>query len=144
MAYPLLEIASNFNLEGNIEKIEPFGNGHINDTFKISTQEPELPNYILQRKNHHVFKDIHGMMDNIIRVTEHIRKKLAANKINDIGKKVITHIPTQQGKYYFKDSEGNFWTIFLFIPGSQSVEKIENPEHLAVLEAVEPLESLAR
>jgi len=125
----LKEISSQFNLNGNIDKIEPFGNGHINDTFKIFIEEPELPDYILQRKNHLVFKDIPGMMQNIVRVTNHIRKKLEEEGVEDISKKVITHIPCADGSYFYKDDKGNYWTVFLFIPGSQSVEKIENYNH---------------
>ena len=35
MTYPVFEIAAHFNLDGTIKRIEPFGNGHINDTFRI-------------------------------------------------------------------------------------------------------------
>ncbi len=129
MAETLAEIAANFNLEGTVSKIEPFGNGHINDTYRIFTKEQEKPDYILQRKNHQVFKDIPGMMENIVRVTQHIRKKLEEKGVRDIDKRVITHIQTPIGNYYLKDTEGNYWTVFLLIPGSHSVENIENPEH---------------
>ncbi len=129
MSYPLFEIASNFQTKGTIEKIEPFGNGHINDTFKIFTSEETSPDYILQRKNHLVFKDIAGMMENIIRVTNHIKNTLEKAGINDVEKKVITHIATKSGEYFARDEAGNYWTVFLFIEGSHSVEKIENPEH---------------
>lgn len=125
----LKEISAQFNLEGTVDRIEPFGNGHINDTFKIFIKEPELPDYILQRKNHLVFKDIPGMMQNIVRVTNHIRKKLEEEGVKDISKKVITHIACADGSYFYKDDKGNYWTVFLFIPGSQSVEKIENYNH---------------
>lgn len=129
MAENLFEIATQFNLSGNASKIEPFGNGHINDTYRIFMQEPGSPDYILQRKNHHVFKDIPGMMENIIRVTEHIRKKLEEKDVRDIDKKVITHIQTPVGNYFYQDKDGNYWTVFLLIPGSHSVENIENPKH---------------
>lgn len=129
MKKDLTKIAARFNLSGTVVKIEPFGNGHINDTYRISTAQPESPDYILQRKNHHVFKDIPGMMENIVRVTKHIRQKLEDRNVRDINKNVITHIQTPKGDYYYKDKEGNFWTVFLLIPGSHSVENIENPEH---------------
>ena len=129
MSVALKKIATQFNLSGTIENIAPFGNGHINDTFKIFIKEPEYPDYILQRKNHHVFKDIPGMMENIVRVTNHIRKKLQEENTDEISKKVITHIQCEDGSYFYKDDDGNYWTVFLFIPGSQSVEKIENYDH---------------
>ena len=129
MPVALKEIAAQFNLHGTVNKIESFGNGHINDTYKIFIQEPQLPDYILQRKNHVVFKDIPGMMENIVRVTNHIRKKLQEENTVDISKKVITHIQCTNGSYFYKDADGNYWTVFLFIPGSRSVEKIENYQH---------------
>ena len=33
----LLEILSNFDLKENVVSAEPFGNGHINDTLKVTT-----------------------------------------------------------------------------------------------------------
>ena len=129
MPVALKDIANQFKLTGTVKNIDPFGNGHINDTFKIYIKEPEFPDYILQRKNHHVFKDIPGMIENIVRVTDHIRMKLQKEKTEDIPKKVITHIQCTNGDYFYQDNDGNYWTVFLFIPGSQSVEKIENYEH---------------
>lgn len=129
MSEDLVKIAAQFKLHGTIAGIEPFGQGHINDTYRVHTKEDDVPDYILQRKNHNVFKDIPGMMDNIVRVTEHIRQKLEEKQERDVSKKVLTHIQTPVGSYFYKDSEGNFWTVFLLIPGSHSVENIQNPEH---------------
>lgn len=125
----LVEIAKQFVLDGTVVKIEPFGNGHINDTYRVATKESKVPDYILQRKNHQVFKDIPGMMENIIRVTDHIRKKLVQQDVRDVEKRVIQHIKTNKGDYFYKDPDGNFWTVFLLIKGSHSVENIENPDH---------------
>ena len=52
---------------------EPYGNGHINDTFLSSTE----PHVILQRINTAVFTDPCAVMENICGVTEHLRKKLS-------------------------------------------------------------------
>ena len=72
----LLSIAERFDLEGAIASIKPLGEGFINDTFVIRT-EGDAPDYILQRKNHAVFPDVPGMMENILAVTEHIKAKVA-------------------------------------------------------------------
>lgn len=60
----LLDIASRFELEGKIADIRPLGEGFINDTYIITT-EGKTPDYILQRKNHLIFPDVPGMMENI-------------------------------------------------------------------------------
>ena len=64
MQETLINIASQFNLEGTIAEIKPLGEGFINDTFVIKTVG-DAPNYILQRKNHVIFPDVPGMMENI-------------------------------------------------------------------------------
>ncbi|HBL77981.1 MAG: hypothetical protein A2W90_01255 [Bacteroidetes bacterium GWF2_42_66] len=123
----LKSIAGEFKTEGEIISVRPFGNGHINDTFLIETAG-EKPNYILQRKNHLIFKDVPAMMENIDRVCKHIESKL--RKANDplLGKKTIRQISTHDAKLYFKDEKGNFWTVMNFVANSKSVEMIEKPE----------------
>ena len=117
----LLNIALQFDLEGTIAEIKPLGEGFINDTFVIKT-EGEAPNYILQRKNHIIFPDVPGMMDNIKAVTQHIK-----SKVQDPLRETLTVIPAKDGKLYV-EKEGNFWAVCLFIPGSMSYERAQTPE----------------
>ena len=117
-----------FQTEGKVKFWEPFGNGHINDTFLGRNQHSEASHFILQRKNHKIFKDIPGMMNNIITVTQHIREVLEKNHEKDIDRKVMTYYPARDGQWFVNDQQGNFWTLFLYISGSHSVENIENPE----------------
>ena len=56
--------------EGNVKSCEPYGNGHINDTFLVVANKQR---YILQRINHIVFPRPDEIMENILGVTEHIR-----------------------------------------------------------------------
>lgn len=119
-------IFSSFEIEAKILESASYGNGHINDTILIKTDSDK--NYILQRKNHNIFKNVPGMLDNIVKVTSHIRKKLIAQGLNDIDRRVMKYYPSRDGKMYVNDGEGNYWTLFLFIPDSRSIEAIENPE----------------
>ncbi|HPS84677.1 MAG TPA: aminoglycoside phosphotransferase family protein, partial [Bacteroidales bacterium] len=80
-----------------------------------------------QRKNHLIFKDVPGMMENIVRVGQHIREKLVNANVTDVDRRVITHIPTNSDAYFFQDDSGNYWTLCLNITNSRSVELIENP-----------------
>ena len=127
MKYDLNNIVKKFRFQGTIQTIRPYGNGHINDTFLVTVTEERLPDYILQRKNHQVFKNIPGMMENIARVTRHIRTKLILEKVSDPDQRVITHIPSLSGEYFYHDGE-NFWTLFLFIREGKSFENITKPE----------------
>ena len=69
----LADIVRMFSTEGAVTGIRPLGPGYINDTFIVTTSGG--PRYILQRKNHNVFPDIPGMMQNIDAVTSHLKKK---------------------------------------------------------------------
>ena len=117
----LLTIAGQFELEGTIAEIKPLGEGFINDTYVVKT-EGDAPDYILQRKNHLIFPDVPGMMDNIKAVTEHIKSKVA-----DPMRETLTVIPAKDGKLYVKDGE-NFWAVCLFIPDTTSPSRADSPE----------------
>ena len=118
----LNHIASQFCLEGQVERIAPLGEGFINDTFKVTTVG-DAPDYLLQRKNHVVFPDVPAMMDNIVAVTEHIKKK-----VKDPLRETLTVIDTKDGKHYFKDADGNYWAVCLFIDDTLSYDFADSPE----------------
>ena len=48
----LFGIASHFALEGAVTGIEPYGDGHINTTYLVTTDGPR---YILQQMNTSIF-----------------------------------------------------------------------------------------
>ena len=116
----LLNIAQRFVLEGTIADIRALGDGFINDTFIVRT-EGEAPDYILQRKNHIVFPDVPAMMENIRKVTEHIKAKVE-NPLRD----TLTVIPTADGALYHKDEEGNFWAVCTFIPDTITYDRADS------------------
>ena len=114
-------IASQFELKGTVSEITPLGEGFINDTYVIKT-EGDDPNYILQRKNHKIFPDVPGMMDNIKAVTDHIKSKVA-----DPLRETLTVIPAKDGKLYVQDGE-NFWAVCLFINGTTTYDRADSTE----------------
>lgn len=121
------ELINKFNISIDINDIAPFGNGHINDTYLVKTNPPEAPDYMLQRKNHQIFKDVPGMMNNIVIATNHIRNKLIAAGEKEVDRKVMTYIPAKDGRMFVNDDSGNYWTLFLFIADCRVVESIQEP-----------------
>ena len=65
------EIVGKFLIEGTVEKVEPLGNGLINDTYKVTTNEADKPDYVLQRINHAIFQNVDLLQHNIVVVTAH-------------------------------------------------------------------------
>ena len=117
-----LKILSHFELEENAVTAIPFGNGHINDTLKVITASGS-EKYVLQRINHHIFKNVDMLQNNIRIVTSHIREKLAQRNETDIDRKVLTFLPAYDGKNYYYDGE-NYWRVCRMIPDSISLEEV--------------------
>ena len=134
----MLAIAQKFETTGKISGIRPLGPGFINDTFIVNIEGKDASRYILQRKNHLIFPDVPGMMKNIEMVTDHIRKKVVAAG-GDPLREVLTVIrrnpetmteserQAPAGHLYYKDGNGNFWAMCLFIEGSVTYEKADTP-----------------
>lgn len=118
----LLNILDQFTLAEKVVSAEPFGNGHINDTLKVTNEKGEIK-YVLQRINHLIFTNVDMLQSNINTVTTHIRKKLEAKGENDIDRKVLTFLPTKDGKPYYFDGD-SYWRVCLFIPNSKSYEEV--------------------
>ena len=122
------KICDQFQIEGTFLKAYPYGSGHINDTYKVETLEKDKFDYILQRVNHNVFKDVPGLMENVLRVTSHIRKKMEGIEGSNPDREVLTVIPTMDGSSYHKDEDGNFWRMYIFIWDNRSYDLVDSPE----------------
>jgi len=122
---PSTALFSQFQLEDKITAVEPFGNGHINDTFLAINSEGKAK-YILQRINHHIFTNVDMLSNNIRIVTSHIRKKLIISGETEVDRKVLTFLPAKTGKFYHFDGD-NYWRVCLYIPDSRTYEEV-NPE----------------
>ena len=70
-ANQLQNIVQQFDIKGTVKEIKPLGNGLINDTYKVTTAEPDAPDYVLQHINNAIFQDVDMLMDNILAVTAH-------------------------------------------------------------------------
>lgn len=119
--------ANLFDLHGNVISITPFGNGHINDTFKVVTDSDENHTYLLQKINHQIFNDVDGLMKNIREVCQHIKSKLAHLSAEDVEKHSMTLIETKNGESFCKDDDGNYWRVFKLIENTKSYDIVETP-----------------
>lgn len=119
-------------IDGKFISAVPYGNGHINDTFAASYAVPASAGarrrrYIHQRINHEVFEDPAALMDNVARVTRHIRAKLEADGIEDIENRVLSLVPTCGGADYIIDDDGGYWRTYLFIESAATYDVVETP-----------------
>ena len=114
-------VLKKFNLN---EKISIYGNGLINDTY-ISESE----NYLLQRINTVVFKNPDELMENIERVTTHLRKKITEFG-GDIERETLTLVKTVDGENYYKYDDKNSYRLYRFIGGTKTIENDKTNEDL--------------
>jgi len=82
------------------------------------------PAYVLQRINHHVFRNVEGLMSNIDKVLEHLEKRLAIQDASTNGLLPLRLIPARDGSNHCRDAEGDYWRMYNFIPGSYSYDTI--------------------
>jgi len=127
MSVDLKEIFDQFAADGTYLNGEPYGSGHIHDTFRIETAEKEKDNYILQRLNDKIFKNIPELQHNIERVTIHLRKKLSSVPGSDIKRECLQLIPAKNGNSWITDKNGSYWRMYIFISNHRSYNIVDTP-----------------
>ncbi len=98
-----------FDLDGAPVSCEPFGHGHINDTFRIRTETGMV--YVLQKINKFVFKNPVQVMANASAITNFIREKVSDPRL------ALHFIQAKDGEYYHEDAAGEFWRMYEFVGG---------------------------
>src|SRR5436190_8112259 len=132
MAYQekqLQEISKQFQIYGEILHAETFKIGHINETYSATYDQGGMRvRYIHQKINKTVFKNPPAVMQNVMRVTTHIRRGLEDQNARDITRRSLVVIPTRNGKSYYRNNDGEFWRTFVFVEGVQTFESVQSPE----------------
>lgn len=111
------EIAGHFAVEGAPVELAINDSGHINDTYRMVCREGSSERvYILQRINEYVFRDVAGLMDNLLKVTTLLKTKVQGNDTT------FEVVPTRSGDYFLRDLEGRPWRCLTSVPDSYSEE----------------------
>lgn len=122
------DVVAQFQIEGAVEKIDPFGNGHINDTFLVTANsEKGLKRYILQRMNDSIFKDLDCLMNNVVLVTEYLKEIIISNGGNP-ERETVNIIKTINNANYYRCNDGKCFRMMLFVENSICYEQVEKPE----------------
>lgn len=89
----LAAIVDQFAIDGDVKGITAYGDGHINVTFLINTDQHR---YILQKMNTDIFPDTVHLMRNIELVTAYLRSK---------NQETLDIVPTKDGASYIENEE---------------------------------------
>lgn len=130
----LREACAAFAFRGTVCGIQPCGNGHINHTFIITTDGDGVRRrYILQVLNTDIFRDPDGVMENIVRVTEHIRAGLLAAG-GDAERGCLRVVrssdaaATGAAAYRYVDRDGRFWRAYDFVEHTVCRLTMDSPD----------------
>lgn len=107
----LREVADLFLLEGDVRSIEPYGSGHINLTYLVTTGRRR---YILQRMNSEIFPDIPRLMRNVELVTGFLRSQ---------GQETLDIIRTKDGAFYEAIPSGDY-RVYSFVENTVSYDAV--------------------
>ena len=122
----LKEVFNKFNHNSEFLSHSELTSGHINDTYLVKTVNGI--NFVLQRINHGVFKDVPGLISNKVKVSKHLQKKLEHLSTYELNRKVLSFVETTTKNYYYKDNEGNYWNLMVFIDNSVTFETVKNKD----------------
>ncbi len=106
----LLEVSRLFRIEYDYLGYETIQMGNVNQTYKVNFMLPEgkPKSFLVQNVNTYAFRNPIGLMENIDKVTEHIRAKKP-------GKLALHFHHTADRKTYVVDGK-NFWRMTNYVP----------------------------
>jgi hypothetical protein len=82
--------------------------------------------YIHQKINQTVFREPIAVMDNLVRVTTHLRRRLEAEGARDVTRKALTLVPARDGQSYYCNGAGDYWRTFVFVERAQTFESVQS------------------
>ncbi len=119
------EILKAYDLDGKMTDWSMIHAGHINRTYVITFEGGEKR--LLQMINVTVFKQPRELMDNAMRVTDHIREKIRQEG-GDVSRETLRIFLTKDGEKCFVDSTGCYWRFYNYVENAFSYNSIENAE----------------
>ena len=125
--FNLEKICQMFSLDGEFIEYKKNTNGHINSTFILTFNEDgEIKKYVLQMISTEIFKNPAGLMNNIVGVTKHIKKKNIDMNTPWADRCTLTFLPTIDDKYFYLDEQNNCWRVYEYIDKVYTCNAIEN------------------
>ena len=108
------QIASLFRVPGKFMAHHVVNQGNINSTYRVDFRQEDgtVRSYILQKVNTFVFRHPIEIMENIKKVTEHLR-----GKVRRLNKPALRFFSTASGENYYIEDDAAFWRMENHIDG---------------------------
>jgi Ser/Thr protein kinase RdoA (MazF antagonist) len=124
----LREISRHFQIGGEFLRAAACPTGHINETWSATyNQHGARVRYLHQKINQSVFANPVALMNNIVRVTTHLRRKLETRNAADRARRALAVVPARSGRPFHRDDDGEYWRTYVFIEGARNFDTVESP-----------------
>ena len=120
------KIIQMFALEGTLVGVQEYGSGHINRTELVEMErDGQREKYILQRINTDIFRDVDGLMENIVGVTDYLRTKIK-ERGGDPDREALWVIPAKDGASYCR-VDADCYRMYRFIQDALCYDAVREP-----------------
>jgi Ser/Thr protein kinase RdoA (MazF antagonist) len=117
-------VLSLFVVSGSRLSLEPHTSGLINHSWVAAFETSSgRRRYVLQQINRHVFHHPDEVMENMVRVTRHVAARLAREGVPEVGRRVLSFVPTLDGASHHLDSAGETWRLVPWVEGTRATER---------------------
>ena len=121
----IIQVVKSFLPNEEVISYNPIGNGHINLTYIVVTDKCQ---YSLQEINTKIFSNVEGLMSNIDKVTEHIKKKAQARG-EDSHRATLNFLPNVQTGKMYVIADNHAYRMYKFIDDVFTIETMEDPNN---------------
>ncbi len=123
------DICAEFDIGGKYVSCTELSTGNINSSYQVKFyRDGKEKNYIIQRINKSVFTEPEKVMDNIIKVTHHIRVNVKEHGLSTRKFVLRVFYSKNSNQPFVIDDVGEYWRCYRFIENSTTYDTVENLE----------------
>ena len=123
----ILAAATHFDVQGEAVSCNPLPGGHIHESHVLGFRRgARVERFLLQRMNTRVFPRPELVMENMVRVTAHLRRKFAAEGAADLDRCVLTPVGAGS-RLIWRDEMGGCWRMFHYIERTRTCTNVPGP-----------------
>lgn len=123
-------IVSHFDLPYHYVTHSEIRSGIINQTYLVTVEDSEQNKYqyIFQKINTKVFNEPYHVMDNIIHITEHIKRHMLESD-GSYARRVLSFASSKDGKPYYESPQDGFWRAYEYVDNTIAYNLAPSGDH---------------
>lgn len=122
-------IVSHFDIPGTYKEHQSIRSGLINQTYLVTLADgDDTYKYVFQKINTNVFREPYHVMDNIIHITEHIKKHMLETD-GTYARRVLSFALSKDGRPYYESEADGFWRAYEYVDNSVAYNIAPSGDH---------------